>query len=96
MLRRPPYLASLGDREEIGKHFIGVLEMDVIRNIGYNEIVEVTKPFLITFQNRKVILCGDFRALNDCTKAGSYPIPRISHSLERLEKAKYITKMELH
>ncbi|MBW0498405.1 hypothetical protein O181_038120 [Austropuccinia psidii MF-1] len=39
------------------------------------------------------MLCGDFRALNNYTKAYRYPIPRIPHALDKLEKAKYITKI---
>ncbi|MBW0539396.1 hypothetical protein O181_079111 [Austropuccinia psidii MF-1] len=78
MLRRPPYPESLETRKEIEKNINELLDMDVIRKIGHNEIV----------------LCGDFRALNNYTKADRYPIPRIPHALDKLEKAKYITKMD--
>ncbi|MBW0477141.1 hypothetical protein O181_016856 [Austropuccinia psidii MF-1] len=78
MLRRPPDPASLETRKDIEKHINELLDMDVIRKIGHNEIV----------------LCGDFRALNNYTKADGYAIPRIPHALEKLAKAKYITKMD--
>ncbi|MBW0470747.1 hypothetical protein O181_010462 [Austropuccinia psidii MF-1] len=94
MLGRPPYPASLETRKEIGKHINELLEMDFIRKIGHNEIVGITTPFLITWHDGKSRLCGDFRALNNYTKADRYPIPRIPHSLEKLAKAKYITKMD--
>ncbi|MBW0590691.1 hypothetical protein O181_130406, partial [Austropuccinia psidii MF-1] len=81
ILMRPPYPASL-------------LDMDVIRKIGHNEIVEITTPFLITWHDGKYRLCGDFRALNNYTEADRYPIPRIPHALDKLAKAKYITKMD--
>ncbi|MBW0538507.1 hypothetical protein O181_078222 [Austropuccinia psidii MF-1] len=68
--------------------------MDVIRKIGHNEIVEITTPVLITWHDGKSRLCGDFRALNNYTKADRYPIPRIPHALDKLAKAKYITKMD--
>ncbi|MBW0542241.1 hypothetical protein O181_081956 [Austropuccinia psidii MF-1] len=68
--------------------------MDVIRKIGHNEIVEITTPVLITWHDGKSRLCGDFRALNNYTKAYRYPIPRIAHALYKLAKAKYITKMD--
>ncbi|MBW0471156.1 hypothetical protein O181_010871 [Austropuccinia psidii MF-1] len=45
MLRRPPYQASLETRNEIEKHVNELLDMDVIRKIGYNGI-------LCTFQSR--------------------------------------------
>ncbi|MBW0479182.1 hypothetical protein O181_018897 [Austropuccinia psidii MF-1] len=92
--RRPPYPESLKTRNEIEKHINELLDMDVIRKIGHNEIVEITTPVLITWNDGKYRLCGDFRALNNYTKADSYPIPRIPHALDKLEKAKYITKMD--
>ncbi|MBW0536770.1 hypothetical protein O181_076485 [Austropuccinia psidii MF-1] len=48
ILRRPPYLVSLETRKEIEKNFNELLDMDVIRKIGHNEIVEITTPVLIT------------------------------------------------
>ncbi|MBW0508671.1 hypothetical protein O181_048386 [Austropuccinia psidii MF-1] len=77
MMRRPPYPASLETRKEIEKHNNELPDMDVIRKIGHNEMV----------------LCGDFRSLNNYTKADRYPIPRIPHALDNLAKAKYRTKM---
>ncbi|MBW0460375.1 hypothetical protein O181_000090 [Austropuccinia psidii MF-1] len=68
--------------------------MDVIRKIGHNEIVEITTPVIITWHDGNSRFCGDFRALNSYTKADRYPITRISHALDKLEKAKDITKMD--
>ncbi|MBW0533111.1 hypothetical protein O181_072826 [Austropuccinia psidii MF-1] len=94
MLRRPPYPASLETRKEIEKHINELLDMDVIRKIGQNEILKITTPVLITWNDGKSGLCGDLRALNNYTKADRYPIDRIPHALDKLEKAKYITKMD--
>ncbi|MBW0536239.1 hypothetical protein O181_075954 [Austropuccinia psidii MF-1] len=94
MLWRPPYPASLETRKQIEKHVNELLDMDVIRKIGHNEIVEITTPVLNTWHDGKSRLCGDFRALNSYTKADRYPIPRIPHALDKLAKAKYITKMD--
>ncbi|MBW0487706.1 hypothetical protein O181_027421 [Austropuccinia psidii MF-1] len=69
MLRRPPYTASLETRKEIEKHINELLDMDVIRKIGHNKIVEITTPVLITWHDGNSRLCGDFRALNKFTKA---------------------------
>ncbi|MBW0496523.1 hypothetical protein O181_036238 [Austropuccinia psidii MF-1] len=93
ILRRPPYPEILDNRKEIGKHINELLDMDVIRKIGHNEIVEITTPVLITWYYGNSRLCGDFRALKKYTKADRYPIPRIPHALEKLAKAKYITKI---
>ncbi|MBW0547681.1 hypothetical protein O181_087396 [Austropuccinia psidii MF-1] len=94
MLRRPPYPESLETRKEIEKHINELLDMDVIRKIEHNERVEMTTPVLIIWHDGKYRLCADFRALNNYTKAERYPIPRIPHDLDKLEKAKYITKMD--
>ncbi|MBW0543440.1 hypothetical protein O181_083155 [Austropuccinia psidii MF-1] len=94
ILRRPPYPASLETRKEIQKHINELLDRDVTRKIGHNEIVEITTPVLITWYDGKSRLCGDFRALTNYTKADRYPIPRIPHALDKLAKAKYITKMD--
>ncbi|MBW0495234.1 hypothetical protein O181_034949 [Austropuccinia psidii MF-1] len=94
MLRRPPYPESLETSKEIEKHINEILVMDVIRKIGHNEIVQITTPVLITWHDGKSRLCGDFRALNNYTKADRYPIPRLPHALEKLPKARYITKMD--
>ncbi|MBW0517310.1 hypothetical protein O181_057025 [Austropuccinia psidii MF-1] len=94
MLRRPPYPASLETRKKIETHINELFDMDVIRKIGHNEIVEITTPVLITWHDGKSRMCGDLRALNNYTKADRYPIPRIPHALDKLAKAKYITKMD--
>ncbi|MBW0535048.1 hypothetical protein O181_074763 [Austropuccinia psidii MF-1] len=94
ILRRPPYPESLETRKEIEKNINEILDMDVIRKMGQNEIVEITTLVLITWNYGKSRLCGDFRALNNYTKADRYPIPRIPNALDKLAKAKYRTKMD--
>ncbi|MBW0502386.1 hypothetical protein O181_042101 [Austropuccinia psidii MF-1] len=39
IIRRPPYPESLENRKEIEKHINELLDMDVVRKIGHNEIV---------------------------------------------------------
>ncbi|MBW0478643.1 hypothetical protein O181_018358 [Austropuccinia psidii MF-1] len=94
MLRIPPYPPSLETRKEIEKHINELLDMDFISKSGHNEIVEINKPVLITWNDGKSSLCRDFTALNNYTKADRYPIPRIPHALDKMAKAKYITKMD--
>ncbi|MBW0462413.1 hypothetical protein O181_002128 [Austropuccinia psidii MF-1] len=93
MHRRPPYPESLETRKEIEENINGLLDMDVIRKIVHNEIEGITTPVLITWHDGKSRMCGDFRALKNYTKADRYPIPRMCHALDKLAKAKYITKM---
>ncbi|MBW0541750.1 hypothetical protein O181_081465 [Austropuccinia psidii MF-1] len=72
-----------------------------LKNISMNswtwmssEIVEITTPVLITWNDGKSGLCVDFRALNNYTQADRYLIPRISLALDKLVKARYIIKMD--
>ncbi|MBW0524248.1 hypothetical protein O181_063963 [Austropuccinia psidii MF-1] len=65
ILRRPPYPESPETRKEIEKHSNELLDMDVIRKIGHNEIVEITNPVLITWHDGKYRLCREFKALNN-------------------------------
>ncbi|MBW0513993.1 hypothetical protein O181_053708 [Austropuccinia psidii MF-1] len=82
MLRKPSYPASLETSNEIEKHINELLDRPVIRKIGHNEIVEITTAVLITWNDGKSRLCGDFRALNNYTKTDKHPIPRIPHALD--------------
>ncbi|MBW0475703.1 hypothetical protein O181_015418 [Austropuccinia psidii MF-1] len=94
MLRRPPYPEILEARREIEKHINEILDMEFIRKIGHNQIVEITTPVLVTWHDEKSRLCGDFKALNNYTKADRYPLPRIPYALDKLAKSKYITKRD--
>ncbi|MBW0498689.1 hypothetical protein O181_038404 [Austropuccinia psidii MF-1] len=78
MLRRLPYPESLETRKEIEKHVNELLDMNVIRKIGHNEIVEITTPIFITWHDETSRLCGDFRALNNYTKAVRFDYETIS------------------
>ncbi|MBW0468913.1 hypothetical protein O181_008628 [Austropuccinia psidii MF-1] len=92
MLRRPSYPSSLETRKEIEKHINELLYMEVIKKVGPNEIVEISTPVLINWNDGKSRLCGDFSALNNYTKADRYPLPRIPHALDKLAESKYITQ----
>ncbi|MBW0498211.1 hypothetical protein O181_037926 [Austropuccinia psidii MF-1] len=92
MLRRPSYPERLENRKEIEKHINELLYMDLIRKIVHNEIVKITTPSLSPGMNEN-LGCGDFRALNNYTKAHRYPIPRMNHSLDKLAQTKYITNI---
>ncbi|MBW0556856.1 hypothetical protein O181_096571 [Austropuccinia psidii MF-1] len=81
MLRGPPYPESLEISKETEQHVNKLLDMDVTRRIGHNEIVEGIKPVLITWNDGKC-MCGDFEELKYYTKAERYPIQRIPHALD--------------
>ncbi|MBW0558338.1 hypothetical protein O181_098053 [Austropuccinia psidii MF-1] len=94
MLRRPPYPASQETRKGTEKHINKLLDMDVIRKIGHDEIVEMTTPVLITWHDGNSRLCGDFREMNNYTKSVRHSILRIPYTLDKLAKAICISKMD--
>ena len=57
--------------------------------------MDITTPVIIAWHNEISRMVGDFRALNNYTKADYYPIPRIDHSLHNLSKSNYITTMDI-
>ena len=45
--------------------------------------------------NGTFCFCTDFRKLNVLTKTDSFPLPRIDDCIDRIGKAKYVTKLDL-
>ncbi|MBW0462619.1 hypothetical protein O181_002334 [Austropuccinia psidii MF-1] len=84
ILRRLPYPESLETWKEIEKNINELIDMDVFRKIGHNDVVEIPTPVLITWNDGKSRLCEDFRPLNGNTKADRYFIPRKTHALDKL------------
>ncbi|MBW0530719.1 hypothetical protein O181_070434 [Austropuccinia psidii MF-1] len=70
------------------------MDLGVLRKVGHNEQVEFTTPVIITWNNGKSRMVGDFRALNTYTIPDRYPIPRIYETLTQLSQAKFITAMD--
>ncbi|MBW0555927.1 hypothetical protein O181_095642 [Austropuccinia psidii MF-1] len=67
LLSRPAYPESPKSREALEIHIRELLEFGVIRKVGHNEEVEITKPVIVAWHNGKSRMVGDFRALNTYT-----------------------------
>jgi len=50
---------------------------------------------LVKKKDGKIRLCVDYRALNYVTKKDRYPLPLIGEALDRLQTAKYYTKLDI-
>ncbi|MBW0545470.1 hypothetical protein O181_085185 [Austropuccinia psidii MF-1] len=94
VLRRPAYPDSPRGREALEKYIQELIQLGVLRKVGYNEEVEVTTPVIISWHNDKSRIVGDFGALNTYTVQDRYPIPRIQETLTQLSKAKCIPSMD--
>ncbi|MBW0553394.1 hypothetical protein O181_093109 [Austropuccinia psidii MF-1] len=70
------------------------MRLGALRKAGNNEEVEVKMPVIITWNNDKSRMVGDFRTLNTYTIPDRYAIPRIHETLTQLSKEKLITFMD--
>ncbi|MBW0519209.1 hypothetical protein O181_058924 [Austropuccinia psidii MF-1] len=77
LVRRPDYPASPRAREALESHINELMKLGVLRKVGHNEEVEVKTHVIITWNNDKSRMGGDFGALNSYSIAERYPIPRI-------------------
>ncbi|MBW0471019.1 hypothetical protein O181_010734 [Austropuccinia psidii MF-1] len=94
LLRRPAYTASPTARETLEVHIQELMDLGVLRKLGDNEQVEVTTPVILTWDNGKSRIVGDFKALNTYTIPDRYPIPRIHEIFTQLSQDKFITVMD--
>ncbi|MBW0545760.1 hypothetical protein O181_085475 [Austropuccinia psidii MF-1] len=94
LLRRPSYPASPKSSEALETHIKELLDLGVIRKIGHNEEVEITKPVIVAWHNGKSRMAVDFRALNTYTVTERYPIPKIEIALTQKSQAVYINTMD--
>ncbi|MBW0550922.1 hypothetical protein O181_090637 [Austropuccinia psidii MF-1] len=94
LLRRPAHPASPRAREALEVHIKELMDLGVLRKVGDNEQVEVTKTVIMTWDNEKSRMVGVFRALNTYAIPDRYPIPRIHETLTQSSQAKFITSMD--
>ncbi|MBW0482677.1 hypothetical protein O181_022392 [Austropuccinia psidii MF-1] len=70
------------------------MDLGVLRKVGHNEQVGFTATIIITWDNGKSRMVGDFRSLYIYTIPERYPIPRINETLTQLSQDKFITAMD--
>ncbi|MBW0504320.1 hypothetical protein O181_044035 [Austropuccinia psidii MF-1] len=70
------------------------MDLGVLRKAEHNEQVEFTTPVILTWNNVKSRMVGDFRALNTYTIPDRYPITRIYETLTPFSQPKLITSMD--
>ncbi|MBW0572125.1 hypothetical protein O181_111840 [Austropuccinia psidii MF-1] len=64
LLRRKACSASPKAKESLEVHIKEFIDLGVLSKVGNNEQVEVTKPVIIAWNNRKSRMVGNFEALN--------------------------------
>ena len=50
---------------------------------------------LVTKENGQYRLCIDYRKVNDLTTTDSFPLPRVDDCIDKISKAKYLSKFDL-
>ncbi|MBW0545063.1 hypothetical protein O181_084778 [Austropuccinia psidii MF-1] len=92
--RSEAYPARPRAREALESHINELMKLGVLKKPGHNEEVEVTTPVIITWNNDKSRMVGDFRALKTYTIPDRYQIPRIYETLTQLSKEKFMYSMD--
>jgi hypothetical protein len=89
---RPTYRMSPLENDEVKRQLETLLASGVIRTSGsaFGAPVLLTKKKDGTWR-----FCIDFRALNAITIKDKYPLPRIDELFDRLQGAKYFSKLDL-
>jgi len=77
------------------------LQEYIDKNLEQGYIRPSTSPagypiLFVPKKNGKLRLCVDYHQLNDITIKNCYPLPLISELQDRLRKARYFTKLDLH
>ncbi|XP_070548324.1 uncharacterized protein [Ptychodera flava] len=91
-IKQHPYRLNPVKSELMEKEIQYMLENDIIRPSQSNwssPCVMVPKP------DGSVRFCTDYRKVNAVTKTDSYPIPRVDDCIDKIGKAKYVTKIDL-
>lgn len=96
-IRKPPYRLPYVHRKIVDDLIKDQLNKGVIRPSSSpwsSPIVIVLKKSQNGEENYR--FCCDFRAVNEVTKADSYPLPNINDTLDLLSGAKYFTTLDLY
>ena len=91
-IKQHPYRVSPQKAEKMSKEVSYMLENNLIepsKSDWSSPCILVPKP------DGSVRFCTDFRKVNDLSKTDSYPIPRIDDCIDKIGKARYITKFDL-
>ena len=91
-VRLPTYRLPHAYREPVKQEMEEMLDSGIIvpsQSPWSAPIVPVTK------KDGSLRLCVDFRRLNSVSKADAYPIPRVDELIDRLDKAKYLSVIDL-
>ncbi|TNV71127.1 hypothetical protein FGO68_gene3111 [Halteria grandinella] len=91
-VKQHPYRVNPLKEEHLKKEIQYMLDNDIIepsKSEWSSPCVLVPKP------DKTYRFCTDFRKVNSVSKTDSYPIPRIDSCIDKVGKAKYVSKFDL-
>ena len=91
-VKQHPYRMSPDKQKYLKKEVDYLLENDFIepsKSAWASPCILVPKP------DGSYRMCTDYRKVNNVTKTDSFPIPRIDDCIDKIGKAKYVTKFDL-
>ncbi|CAH1242223.1 GIN1 [Branchiostoma lanceolatum] len=91
-IRQRAYRVPQAHRDEVREELRKMEEMGVIEPSSSEWASPVV---LVPKKDGSIRFCVDFRRINAVSRFDAYPIPRIDEMLDKLGKAKYITKIDL-
>ena len=89
---RPTYRMSFQELEELEKQLKEYADNGRIRP---SQSLYGAPILFVKKKDGPTRMCTDYRALNKITKKNVYPLPRIDELLDRLQGAKFFTKIDL-
>ena len=91
-IKQHPYRMNPMKQQCLKEEVTYLLENDFIEPSQSN----YSSPcILVPKQNGTYRMCTDYRKVNNVTKTDSFPIPRIDDCIDKVGKAKYVTKFDL-
>jgi len=91
-MRLSPYRVHPEKSEQIRKELDLMIKMGVIEESNSpwaSPVVLIPKP------DGTVRFCVDYRRVNDVTLPDAYPLPRVEDLIDKIGRAKYLTKIDL-
>ena len=91
-IKQAPYRANPTKMKNLEKEIQYMLETGIIEpssSAWSSPCIIVPKP------DKTHRFCTDYRKVNACTKTDSFPIPRVDDCIDRIGKAKYVSKFDL-
>ncbi|XP_030835976.1 uncharacterized protein LOC115921856 [Strongylocentrotus purpuratus] len=91
-IKQAPYRANPTKLKNLEKEIEYMLQNGIVEpssSAWSSPCILVPKP------DKSNRFCTDYRKVNACTKTDSFPIPRIDDCIDRIGKAKYVSKFDL-